>query len=53
MRGFENDRNPSADNLQAKFSMKVNNYNYPVLGQVGIIPFLYAQAGISVPASLK
>ncbi len=48
VRGFENDRRPSESVLQAKASIKLNNYNYPFFGGVGIVPFLYGQAGISV-----
>jgi hypothetical protein len=33
--------------LQAKGSVKINNYNYPLFGGIGIVPFLYAQAGVS------
>ena len=53
VRGFENDRRPSKDLLQGKFSLKMNNYNYPLLGDVGIIPFLYTQAGFSLQSNLK
>ena len=47
IRGFENNRRPSRDIFQGKMSIKVNNYNYPLLGGVGIVPFLYTQAGIT------
>lgn len=33
--------------------MKLNNYNYPLLGGVGIVPFLFTQAGITLEEKLK
>lgn len=39
--------------LQAKGSFKINNYNYPFFGSIGIIPFLYGQAGVSLEKDIR
>jgi hypothetical protein len=36
-----------------KGSFKINNYNYPLFGGIGIIPFLYGQAGLSIDKDIK
>lgn len=53
IRGFENDRKPNPSLFQAKGSIKLNTYNYPLVGKVGIVPFLFGQAGVSVEKDIK
>ncbi len=36
-----------------KCSIKLNNYNYPLFGGIGIIPFIYAQGGLSIERNIK
>ncbi len=47
VRGFDANKNPCPTSFQAKTSIKLNCYNFPLLREVRIIPFLYAQLGIS------
>lgn len=53
VRGFENNRKPSTDWLQLKSSIKLNNYNYPLLGGLGFAYFFYLQGGVAWNESLK
>jgi hypothetical protein len=39
--------------LQAKASVKINNYNYPFFGGIGIIPFMYGQAGLTLEKDIR
>ena len=33
--------------------MKINNYNYPLFGGIGVVPFMYGQAGVTLGKDIK
>lgn len=49
LRGFDDDKKPHRSFINWKNSIKFNIYNYPGLGKVGVVPFFYAQLGLSIP----
>jgi hypothetical protein len=48
VRGFDQPKNPIETFSNLKFSTKFNIHNYPLIGQAKIVPFLYAQGGLSL-----
>ena len=48
IRGFEPSKNPAPSVANMKTSWKFNVYNYPLLGSIRVIPFLYGQIGVSM-----
>jgi hypothetical protein len=34
--------------MQINTSIKLNNYNYPLIGQFGLTPFIFIQSGLSI-----
>lgn len=48
IRGFEPHRKPVSSYANVKTSVKYNIHNYPLFGDLRIVPFLFAQTGMAL-----